>query len=99
MNITKFEIQSSRIVEAFYRLFCLPNDEISDQESGKLIISRLICFMKMLRDSPEIIVRLVSNLLEQSLHYNEFILSSASLTNDFVFLANDLRKFGRRTKL
>lgn len=52
-----------------------------------------------MKDGSDIFIRLVSNLLEQSIHYNEFIFGTASLTNDFVLLANDLRKFGRRTKM
>lgn len=40
----------------------------------------------------------IIDLIEQSFHYNEFIKGSLTTTNDYVFLANDLRKYGWRTK-
>lgn len=72
----------------------MPNDVLRDDEAGKLIILRNIALFKIMKEGTDSFIRLVSNLLEQSIHYKEFIFGNAILYNDFVALANDLRKFG-----
>jgi hypothetical protein len=99
LNITKFEIQWSWIVEALYRLFCVPNETQPDPESGKVIIQRLTIFFKVMKEKSESFSKLFSNILDQSIHYNEFLQGQVSITNDVNALAHDLRKFGRRTKI
>lgn len=78
-------------------MFGCPPEILSDSEGGKLIICRLVLFMKIFKSGEENFKKLIS-LLEQSFHYADFIWGSASLSNDVIFLANDMRKFGRRTK-